>query len=181
MTFAPVPNDPEGAYFYTYPVKPPEGEWEYRLDEVGITYGPGPWPFYYAPHGGDRVPFGVRVSPDTEILSWGNEYVLLRPLLQDPEIVESKLRLYVRPQGLGAVVVAVRFGINLRQETAAVTPSCPPELREQADIKVARLLRFLLQHRTARDAGLSPEDIDPLRDTEEEGAVAAQPWRPRQR
>lgn len=133
-------------YFDPYGQPPVTGDWEYVLDDFGVTYGPGWWPLYR-----DGTPCSARLAPDTEYRSWRNEYVLLRPGTDAHAV--AQVRLYCRRQGLGAIVVDARIGIDLRERTAIVLSDlsgCPDEVRQQADGKAAKLLRFLLAQRRAR-------------------------------
>jgi hypothetical protein len=136
-------------HFDPYGQPPPAGDWEYVLDDFGVSYGPGWWPLYR-----DGTPCGVRLAPDTEYRSWRNEYVTLRPGTGARTV--AQVTLYCRRQGLGAMVLDARIGIDLRERTVTVVSDlsdCPDEVRQQAHDKAAKLLRFLLAQRHARRTG----------------------------
>jgi hypothetical protein len=113
----------------------PDGDWGYVVDDCGITYGPGWWPYHR-----DGKPGTVRVSPNTEFRSWRNEYVLISPSpsLTEPATAVARLQLFVRPQGMGAMTVAARIGVDIRQRTFSLPDGLPAELHEQATVKGRR-------------------------------------------
>ncbi|MGW4720903.1 hypothetical protein [Nocardia sp. NPDC004260] len=162
MTYPQTPTDPAGSYFHGWGVPTPEGQWQYELDDWGIVYGPGWWPFhryYEQTHGRSRrTPSSVRVSPGTAYQSWGNESITLRPSPQHPTRVEARMTLFVRTQGLGAIVADTQIALDIRQRRTTIADTCPPALREQAELKAARLLRFVLDHRRARRRGTTEPD-----------------------
>lgn len=136
-------------YFDSYGQPPPAGDWEYVLDDFGVSYGPGWWPFYR-----DCTPCGVRLSPDTEYCSWRNEYVMLWPGTGAGAI--AHVGLFCRRQGLGAMVLDARIGIDMREHTVTVLSDlsgCPEGVGQQTHDKATRLLRFLLAQRRARRTG----------------------------
>ncbi|WP_159848540.1 hypothetical protein [Nocardia sp. CY41] len=159
------PDDPTGSYFYSWGVPTPPGEWNYRLDEF-VHYGPGWWPFYtFFPASRDTpeglLQSGVRICPDTEKRAWGSETVLLWPNRHsDPAIATATLHLCVRPQGLGVIAVDTKLTIDLRAKTFCVSPNCPQPVREQAETKAARILRFVQHHRSRRRAGKKNSDTE---------------------
>lgn len=61
--------------------------WTYILNDGGVTYGPGWWPFYadrtspHATRSTDRAPqpCGVWLEPDLAFSAWHTEYLLLYP------------------------------------------------------------------------------------------------------
>ncbi len=61
--------------------------WTYILNDGGVTYGPGWWPFYAdrtSPHGARSTdhapqPCGVWLEPDLAFSAWHTEYLLLYP------------------------------------------------------------------------------------------------------
>ena len=70
--------------FYAFGRPEPEGEdWRYVVDDYGILYGPGPWPFYHHPHDGPAnakpIPCGVRLAPDHDYGAGSNLYVSAKP------------------------------------------------------------------------------------------------------
>jgi hypothetical protein len=100
-------------YFDPYGQPPPDGEWEYVVDDFGMSYGPGWWPLYR-----DGEPCSVRLAPDIEYRSWRNEYVIVRPSADACAVAE--VMLYCRRHGLGGMVVDARISIDLRERTATV-------------------------------------------------------------
>ncbi|MGF6885003.1 hypothetical protein ABIA39_003422 [Nocardia sp. GAS34] len=157
MTPSLVHEDPAGSYFDVWGRPTPPGDWAYDLDDFDIHYGPGWWPFYtrYKPFAKPEItrPIGVRLAPDTEYYSWRNEYVLLRPDLRNPVVVTGLLRLFVRRQGGGAICVDTRITVDMRAKGVHIPADCPHALRDQAQTKGERILRFLLHHRARRRAG----------------------------
>jgi hypothetical protein len=127
---------------------PPDGEWNYIVDDHSITFGPGWWPYYR-----DGKPGTVRMSPDTEFRSWRNEYILTRPRRSEPAQAVARLHLYVRPQGMGAMTVAAQLVIDIRQHTVALPDGLPEHLCEQAATKGQRLLDRILADRRHRRRG----------------------------
>ncbi|MGW1741197.1 hypothetical protein ACWCPQ_20585 [Nocardia sp. NPDC001965] len=95
------------------------------------------------------------MSPDTAYQSWRNEYVLLWPSHNQSTRVDARLRLFVRTQGLGAILADTHIILDLKQRTTTIDTACPPSLREQAETKAARLLHFVLDHRAARRCGIT--------------------------
>jgi hypothetical protein len=73
-----------------------DATWAYVLDDYGVSYGPGWWPFYAdrtSPLAGsstDRTPrpCGVRLAPDVAFYAWHTEYLLLYPTDQ-PGVVDG--------------------------------------------------------------------------------------------
>jgi hypothetical protein len=137
-------GDPAGAKFYMHPVKPPEGDWSYIVDDFGIAYRLGYWPFRSAneaedresvaahkrqglKHGEDWTPGEgcgwrpVRLSPDSEYCAAGQNYVMLWPDMREDWKANADLHLYVRPQGLGAITLECSLVIDLRDMTGTVT------------------------------------------------------------
>lgn len=134
--------------FDMYGAAPPGGDWAYVVDGYGITYGPGWWPYHR-----DGKPGTIRVAPDTEFRSWRNEYVLISPSRAQPAAAVARLQLFVRPQGMGAMIVGAQLGINIRQRTVALPVGLPEQLHEQAGVKGRRLLDLIVAGRTDRRRG----------------------------
>ncbi len=88
--------------FYMYGAAPPEGQWAYTVDDFGICYGPGWWPFHR-----DGKPGTVRVAPDVEYRARPNEYLLISP--GQAATATARLHLFIRAQGLGVLTVAAYF------------------------------------------------------------------------
>ncbi|WP_225731074.1 MULTISPECIES: hypothetical protein [unclassified Nocardia] len=153
-----TPRDPEGCYFAVRAIPTPPGEWSYILDDFGVVYGSGWWPFHAIRENlvtgvATLGPTQIRVAPDTAYYSWQNQYVLLVPDLRDSALVTCRIQLYVRPI---AVLVDRTVTLDLRAEQYQLDPrGCPPALFDQLDTKAQRLLRFVLAHRAARCCGES--------------------------
>src|SRR5690606_38962901 len=69
-------------------------DWAYVIDDAGIAYGPGWWPFVDS---SNRKPVSVRVSPDWAFYSWGTEYVVLWS--KGGSIVEARISVYEVGEG----------------------------------------------------------------------------------
>jgi len=181
-------DDPKRAEFDMYAKEPPAGEWGYMVDDYGIKYRrglvaqrlrPGWWPFAYEdaererqarrPRHGDNVPQEcgaaiVRLTPDTAFYSWRNEMVIADPDLKVPHLAQARLTLWVRPQGMGGIVIDCDVTFDLKARTysfadngerwfAGIGADWPAELKEQAESKAAKLLAFFLAAMDARDNG----------------------------
>lgn len=145
--------DPPSATFDMYGNEPPPGDWSYIVDDTGTEYGPGWFPFYRSRLG--EGPQSVRLAPDTAYRAWRNEYVLLGPGRARSEVEERQwawadLTLYVRRQGMGAMVVRTIVELNIKTREIIVAPDCPDALRAQADAKAERLLALILAARADR-------------------------------
>lgn len=154
-----APNDE----FDMYGLELPLDNWAYVLDEPGIVYGPGWYPFHRtlsrseqnptapllnrAVPIGKTEPTGVRISPNAANYSWRNEYVRLVPI---DHRVRARMALFVRKQGLGAMVRRITVEVDLRADLVTVPQECPDPLRKQADIKGQRVLNLLTAARRER-------------------------------
>ncbi len=73
-----------------------DNSWAYVLDDTGVVYGPGWWPFHadrsspLASWSTDRTPqpCGVRLAPDVAFYAWHTEYLSLYPT-DEPGMVEG--------------------------------------------------------------------------------------------
>ncbi|MFF7415663.1 hypothetical protein [Streptomyces lydicus] len=162
---------PEDRY-YGHTVNLQLGSWAYALDDGAVLYKRGWYPFHREvprseldpnqPIGMPRNvgtgrfdPCPVRISPNTEFLSWGNEYVRLQPYRNDPRVT-ARTSLYVGP----ARVRSAEIAVDLREQTVVLPDGVPEQLREQAEVKGQRILGFLMEARSERRRGLaSPHDI----------------------
>ncbi|MFJ8313991.1 MULTISPECIES: hypothetical protein [unclassified Streptomyces] len=151
---------------YTYGLKLELGEWGYVLDASSVFYGPGWYPFHQhvtrrernptAPLNDHEVPTGrtvparVRLSPDTENRSWGNEYVQLTPV---DHRIEARLELYAGQRQASTLVRTVTLEIDLRAKTVRLPDQIPAALRHQAETKGRRILDLLLAARRERRQG----------------------------
>ncbi|WP_158892691.1 hypothetical protein [Amycolatopsis anabasis] len=149
--------------FDMYGIELDLGSWRYVLDWPGVVYGPGWYPFHAfltrsepnpsAPINHHRVPTGgtkatsVRLAPDVAHRAWRNEYVSLQPY--DHRVL-VRTSLFVRRQGLGAMVRRIAFHVDLRARLVSIPEACPPHLRHQAETKGQRVLDLLLTARRER-------------------------------
>jgi hypothetical protein len=153
---------------YTHAVTLDLGTWAYALDDPPGVYGPGWYPFHElvtepqpvrgsVTHVTQPVPTGktrprtVRISPDVQFYSWGNEYVLLSP---NDHLVTARLNLLVRR----SMVRRVDVRIDLRDQRVTVPEACPALLKITAGVKGRRILDFLNAARTERRRGMKTPD-----------------------
>ncbi|MGW2104563.1 hypothetical protein ACWCPX_44325 [Streptomyces olivaceoviridis] len=153
---------------YSYGVKLELGDWAYVLGAQAVIYGPGWYPFHEhvtrrekdptAPLNDREVPTGrtvptrVRISPDVEDRSWGNEYVQLTPV---DHRVEARLHLHAGREHACTLVRTVTLEIDLRAERVILPAQMPAALRHQAEVKGRRILDLLLAARRERRRGVS--------------------------
>lgn len=118
------------------------GDWSYVLDDTGVRYGSGWYPY-------DK---SVRLSPDVEFRSWRNEYVLVS-WTEDPAVVKARLKLATRKHGMmGAMVVRVQATLNLEHGTVTLHPDdLTGELLHQAQTKARRIIDLFAAERARRD------------------------------
>lgn len=152
--------------FDLYGIELELGKWAYVLDQLGVTYGPGWYPFREkvtrsepdpvepllnrkVPTG-RTTPVGVRISPGVANYSWGNEYVTLEPV---DHRVRARMTLFVRKQGMGAMIRRVEIAVDLRERSVTIPPECPAELHTQAQVKGERILDLLTAARRERRRG----------------------------
>jgi hypothetical protein len=156
-------GDPTGAEFDGYAKEPPAEPWGYVVDEARpVAYHhplipprlrEGYWPF--ADPAGEYTAVSVRLAPDCRDYAWRNEYVLVWPDKETPYLAEADLDLWVRPQGMGGIVLNCSVRLNLRAGTYEVTrlpEDTPAEVREQSEGKARKLLAYLAAECAARDA-----------------------------
>lgn len=168
-------GDPEGSEFYSFPARVPEGEWAYAVDDFGMAYDRGTpfWPFRYANEGQQRAVIegwkrkgfpseegcgwrAIRLAPDTEYCSAGQNYVTVYPSNEHPAKAWAGVCLYVRPQGMGAITVSCLLDIDLDAMTATyrnLGPALPEDLKAQAEEKKTKILALLAEHIARRNAG----------------------------
>ncbi|MGY9066914.1 hypothetical protein [Streptomyces sp. CAS3] len=142
------------------------GNWAYVLDAHAAFYGPGWYPFHEhvtrreqhptAPLNTHDVPTGrtaparVRISPDIQHRSWGNEYVQLTPVDHQ---VEARLHLYVGRENAYTLVRTATLGIDVRAKRVMLPAQMHTALRHQAEDKGRRILDLLLAARRERRQG----------------------------
>src|SRR5712691_8380723 len=162
-----------------YPAKPPEGEWSYIVDDFGIAYRRGFWPFRRGTASEERREVAEfarkearlgrewklgeacgwtsgRLAPDTEYCAAVQNYVLVFPDTRVAWKAEAGLHLYVRKQGLGAITVKCEAEIDLRDFSVTLSrirDDWPGELKAQAEEKAAKVAAMLREHVARCDAG----------------------------
>lgn len=180
-----TPDTPGLGRFDMYALPPPAGEWSYVLDDTGIAYRrgliaqrlrPGHWPFAHAEPArehearrsldrhapGGRLPLecgaaSVRLAPDTRYYSWRNEQVSVHPDASAPHLAEADLALWLRPQGLGGMILPCQVHLDLgagAYELGQLPDNTPAEILEQADSKARKLVVFFAEHLKLRDTDL---------------------------
>ncbi|MET9879286.1 hypothetical protein ABZZ36_32360 [Actinacidiphila glaucinigra] len=152
--------------FYSYSVELALGSWSYVVDD-GVVYGPGWYPFHEIVEErkldpsnpltprlvptGKTVPARVRLSPDVEHRSWGNEYVLLSGV---DHRARAQMWLFVARRGGGAMTRRVDLVLDLKQRAVELPEQCPEHLRHQAQVKGGRLLDLMIKARAERRRGM---------------------------
>lgn len=150
-------DDPSGSEFYMYPSAAPAGDWGYIVDDSGIGYRDGYWPFgrLEEPRKSRRAT-SLRLAPDDRYCAAGQNYVFIRPDRRAEWRATADLNLTVRSQGLGAIVVRCSVEMDLRDFTFSLSrigDEWPHDLKEQAEDKATRLVEFVRSHVTWRNAG----------------------------
>jgi len=146
--------------FDMYGVPEPVEPWGYNLDDYGIIYGPGDWPFWEIT-GGNSVPGlpatkkkseprqSIRLAPDTAFQSWRQAYMLAGC---EKDGFSLSFGWAIRPQGLGRHVAHVNVRLSgscrIRNER-----EFKGDALKQVRARVAKFKAFLEQHREARDRG----------------------------
>lgn len=142
------------------------GVWNYQLDQGGVVYGPGRYPFHQpdtfretdpsfpvltheVPTGCTR-PASVRLSPDVANYAWRNEYVTVEPF---GDLALLRTRLFAGRVGHQIMVRSIAIELDLATERIAVPAGCPDTLVEQATVKAQRVLALLRAARDERDSG----------------------------
>lgn len=134
----------------------PTGDWSYIVDDDGISYGPGPFPFHGIWMSDPQLePKIVRLAPDCAYYAWGHEYVLLEPTADGR--ASADITITVRPLNRGAVTVGVSVLLDAAAGSYALG-DCPAHVRDAAEEKAGKLLRFLQTAIAERDAGRSKPD-----------------------
>lgn len=128
---------------------PPPGDPPYAVDDLGLAYGPGLWPFRDAD--GTKGLASVHIAPSCEYRAWRNESVWVCPT-QRGSGAEARVSLWLRRQGMGGYVLRVNVRFDLKRETFAFAPLEEP-LRAQAASKAQRVLDLIRVSRQERDRG----------------------------
>jgi len=175
---------PDEPYFFnwTYPAKPPEGDWAYILDIPGIIYNKDSlWPFWSCPNGFNKQvssPIVVRLSPDTYHQAWSQEYVLSSPNL-DCKIAGVSFHISVEPKGLNYIVALCHADINL--ETFEISDLlCHPDYVTAAYSKLKKYVDFLQQAQKEARKGierpLTLHEVHHLQGDDDKGAIKKYCW-----
>ena len=135
--------------FRMYVCDEPAEPWGYDVDDYGVTYGPGWWPWHHSgPDDKAPGPTSIRLLPDPTFEAGNQLYVLAWPRDNGCELDLSWM---TRPQGLGGMV---RKGwVNLDRELAIVS-AVPAEVREEVERRVAKFRTLYRKAIAERDAGL---------------------------
>lgn len=149
--------------FDGYAIAPPPGDWGYELDDHGISYGPGWWPFHSEqPRHPGRPARSLRLAPDVAYLAWRNLYALIDPVTspRNPHVTAYVTLFLGRRDGRrgptgggGHVIRSVRMLLDLRTHTVTPPSGLPPSLNAQALSYGERILRFLIAARAERRRG----------------------------
>jgi hypothetical protein len=170
----------EATEFDMYAQPPPEGDWNYIVDDAGTVYyrpsipprlRAGVWPFARA--GAEHKPWSVRLAPDCEFRSWRNEYVLAWPDEDKPHLARADLRLWAGKHGIDGNVVPVTVNLDLRAGQfviGRVPVDAPVTLLAQADEKARKLVAYLTAECERRDgnAGKAPVTASDLEERRED-------------
>lgn len=136
--------------FEGYAVDIPSGDWSYELDDFGVSYTSGAWPYHRD---------YVRLAPNVTYRSWANEYVNVWQDLNNPQQAVAEMKVITRRQGVGAYTVRVAARLDLRTETVTFDPDdLDGELREQALAKAQRVLELFAVERARRDGPDRPDE-----------------------
>ncbi len=146
--------------FDMYGVPEPAEPWGYNLDDYGIIYGPGDWPFWEIT-GGNSVPGlpvdekkseprrSIRLAPDTVFQSWRQAYMLA---YREKDGYSLSFGWAIRPQGMGQHVAHVNVRLSdscrIRNER-----EFKGDALKQVRARVAKFKTFLEKHREARNRG----------------------------
>lgn len=135
--------------FDGWAIPPPTSDPPYAVDDAGLTYGAGPWPFRRFDDGHLAT---VRIAPSSEYRAWRNEYVLVHPN-EDGSGAEAQLQLWLRPQGMGGYVLRVNVTLDLARDAYSFAPLHHASLQARAESKAQRILDLVGVARRERDRG----------------------------
>ena len=151
--------------------------WTYLLDDTGIVYGPGWWPFYGERRwpstggaSGTATPsYGIRLAPDVAFYAWHTEYLALYPT-DEPGIVHGAC--YITPRdGSRHHAKQVIFQLRMRGDQWTADPI--GEQTHDADVlteKTRRAIEFLQAAIAERDSGATRPTTAADRVTAAQGA-----------
>jgi hypothetical protein len=143
-----VPDDPYGRNTVLNPPTP-SGSWAYLVDDFGIGYGPGWWPYYR-----DGKPDSVRLAPDTAFYAWRDQYVLAGPAdsLTNSHVIVTLALPWDDGDGR---TMRCKVYLDLRDRSVTVPDSIPVSARTEAQEKGQRVLDLVLAARAERRRGAS--------------------------
>ena len=132
--------------------KEPVEPWGYDVDDHGITYGPGWWPWYRHYEWSRLAPAGIRpaslrLSPDDTYEAGDQRYVLTWP---NDNGCELDLSWMTRRQGLGGMV---RKGFVRLDRDLRIVSSVPADAREIIEARVEKFHTLYRRAIAERDAG----------------------------
>ncbi len=127
----------------------PSGSWSYIVDDYGIGYGPGWWPYYRA-----GKPDSVRLAPDTAFYAWrDHQHVLARPA---DSVATSHVTVTLALPGDGdGRPMRCQVYLDLRDRSVTVPDTIPAWARTEAQEKGQGVLDLLLAARAERRRGAS--------------------------
>jgi hypothetical protein len=163
----------EATEFDMYAQEPPNSEWDYVIDELGIAYRrglvaqrlrPGWWPLAYADpereHRARRRDYppvapecgaaGVRLAPDCKLYAWRNETVVVGPDHKVPHVAHASAYLWAGDRR----ILRCRLQLDLKAQTytlGELPEDTRPEIRAQGESKGAKLVSFFAAACEARD------------------------------
>jgi len=159
-----------------------DDRWAYVLDDTGVVYGPGWWPFY-ADRSSPQArwsteatpqPCGVRLAPDVAFYAWHTEYLSLYPT-DEPGVVDGAC--HVVPSDTSRHD-AERTAFRLRMDGDGWTAEPIGSLPHSQDVlaeKTRRAIDFLHAAIAERDRGAKqPTTAADLHTAEHETATTGQ-------
>jgi hypothetical protein len=145
--------------FRAYVSQEPADPWQYAVDDFGITYGPGSWPWYRFQQGTKEngwknhvSPGSIRLAPDDTYEAGDQRYVLVWP--NEDESITLDLAWMTRPQGLGGVVRSGSVDLDAQLQIKDLPSDLPPDVHQEIESRVEKFRQLLKQARAERDSGI---------------------------
>ncbi len=143
--------------FDMYGVPEPAEPWAYDLDDYGILYGPGDWPFYrFIGETPGRPPTprsisdaSICLSPDSAFQSWRQARM---SAYRTAEGFDLSFGWAIRPQGMGQYIACVNVRLDDSFKILNRFNFKGGALK-QVRMRVEKFKAFLEKHRAARDGG----------------------------